>query len=61
MKEEQNTEIHLTFCLHLLRGAKRHYYNDLDLSNVTYNIKCWKTTRLLFANKIKVKNKITLD
>ena len=47
-------------CVHLLRRAKRNYYNDLDLSNVTDNRKFWKTTRPLFANKIKVKNKITL-
>ena len=48
-------------CVHLLRRAKRNYYNDLDLSNVTDNRKFWKTIRPLFANKIKVKNKITLN
>ena len=48
-------------CVHLLRRAKRNYYNDLDLSNVTDNRKFWKTMRPLFANKIKVKNKITLN
>ena len=48
-------------CAHLLRRAKRNYYNDLDLSNVTDNRKFWKTIRPLFANKIKVKNKITLN
>ena len=47
--------------VHLLRRAKRNYYNDLDLSNVTDNGKFCKTIRPLFANKIKVKNKITLD
>ena len=47
-------------CVHLLRRAKRNY-NDLDLSNVTDNRKFWKTIRPLFANKIKVKNKITLN
>ena len=45
----------------MLRRAKRNYYNDLDLSNVTDNRKFWKTIRPLFANKIKVKNKITLN
>ena len=48
-------------CVHLLRRAKRNYYNDLDLSNVMDNRKFWKTIRPLFANKIKVKNKITLN
>ena len=48
-------------CVHLLRRAKRNYYNDLDLSNVTDNRKFWNTVRPLFANKIKVKNKITLN
>ena len=47
-------------CVHLLRRAKRNY-NDLDLSNLTDNRKFWKTIRPLFANKIKVKNKITLN
>ena len=45
-------------CVHLLYRAKRNYYNDLDLSNLTDNRKFWKTIRLLFANKIKVKNKL---
>ena len=48
-------------CVNLLRRAKRNYFNDLDLSNVTDNRKFWKTIRPLFANKIKVKNKITLN
>ena len=48
-------------CVHLLRRAKRNYYNDLDLSNVTDNRKFWKTIRPLFANKINVKNKIALN
>ena len=48
-------------CVHLLYRAKRNYYNDLDLNNVTDNRKFWKTIRPLFANKIKVKNKITLN
>ena len=46
-------------CVHLLRRAKRNYYNDLDLSNVTNNRKFWKTIRPLFANKVK--NKIILN
>ena len=37
------------------------FYNDLDLTNVTDNKKFWKTIRPLFANKIKVRNKITLN
>ena len=41
--------------------GKINYYNDFDLSNVTDNRKFWKTIRPLFANKIKVKNKITLN
>ena len=36
-------------CVHLLRRAKRNYYNDLDLSNVTDNRKFWKTIRPLFC------------
>ena len=48
-------------CVHLLRRAKRNYYNNLDLSNVKDNRKFWKTIRPLFANKIKAKKKITLN
>ena len=48
-------------CVHLLRRAKRNYYNDLDLSNVTDNKKFWKIIRPFFGNKIKIKNRITLD
>ena len=47
--------------VHLFRWVRRNYYNDLDLSNVTVNRKFWKTIKPLFANKIKVKNKITLN
>ena len=45
----------------MLRRGKRNYYNKLALSNVTDKKKIWKTIRPLFSNKIKVKNKITLD
>ena len=48
-------------CVHLLGRAKRNYDNDVDLSNVTDHKKFWKTIIPLFANKIKVKNQITLD
>ena len=48
-------------CVHLLRRAKRNYCHDLDLSNLTDNRKFWKMIRPLFANKIKVKSKITLN
>ena len=47
-------------CFYLLGGAKRNYYNDLDLSIVTDDKKFWKMIRLVFGNKIKVTNKITL-
>ena len=47
-------------CFCLLGGAKRNYYNDLDLSIVTDDKKFWKMIRLVFGNKIKVTNKITL-
>ena len=48
-------------CVHLPQRVKRNYYSDLDLNNVTDNRKFWKTIRPLFANKTKVKNKITLN
>ena len=48
-------------CVQLLGRAKRNNYNELDLTNVKGNGKFWETIRPLFPNKIKVKNKITLD
>ena len=47
-----------------LASKEKNDYNDLELSNVTDKRKLWKTMRndeKLFANKIKVKNKIALD
>ena len=44
-------------CVHLLRRAKRNYYNDLDLSKVTDNRKFWKTIRPLLPIKLKLKTK----
>ena len=61
LKKEKKYRKQGNICVHLLRGAKRNYYNDLDLSIVTDNRKFWETIRPLIVNKIKVKNKITLD
>ena len=52
-------------CVHLLPRAKRNYYNDLENTKRKLKGQCiktfWKTLGPLFANNIKVRNKIALD
>ena len=45
--KDKTNEARIKYGIHLLRRAKRNYYNDLDLSNVTENRKFWKTIRPL--------------
>lgn len=47
MKQEQNTENNVKFCVHLFRN----YYNDVDLRNMKDIRKFCKTIRPLFVKK----------
>ena len=44
----------------LLQEAKKEYYENLDLHNVTDTIELWKTIKPVFGNKVKVCNTISL-
>ena len=48
-------------CVGLLRKTKRNYYENLDLNDINDNKKLWTTVKLLFCNKIKSMENITLD
>ena len=49
-----------TYCLTLVRKAKKDYYNNLDHENVTDNKTFWKSIKLCFSEKDSAHNKITL-
>ena len=44
----------------LLKKAKKDYYENIDISNLTDSDKFWKTMRPIFGSKIKYKYSITL-
>ena len=47
-------------CASLLRKAKRKYYEDLSIADVTDNKTFWKRVKLMFGNKIKGNPNIAL-
>ena len=47
-------------CVNLLRKSKKQYFTNIDVKNVTYNKKFWKTVRPKFSNKCKTVNTIIL-
>ena len=48
------------FCVKLSRKAKRDFYNQLDISEVTDNKKSWKTVKPFISDKSCSKSRITL-
>ena len=60
--EEARTrfKIQRNLCVTLLRKAKRDYYENLDLGNVSDSKKFWNTVKPVFGNKVTTRNKITL-
>ena len=47
-------------CVYLLKKAKKDYYENIDVSNLTDSNKFWKTVKPIFGSKIKSRNSITL-
>ena len=45
----------------ILRKCKKYYYENLDTKNTTVNKKFWGTVKLLFLNKVRSNNYITLN
>ena len=48
-------------CVSITRKAKRSYYKNLDLKNITDSKKFWATVKPLLSNKIKSTEYITLE
>ena len=48
-------------CVSITRKAKRSYYENLDLKDITDSKKFWPTVKPLFSNKIKSTEYITLE
>ena len=48
-------------CVSITRKAKRSYYENLDLKEITDTKKFWATVKPLFSNKIKSTEYITLE
>ena len=48
-------------CVSLTRKAKRSYYENLDLKDITDSKKFWATVKPLFSNKIKSTKYMTLE
>ena len=47
-------------CVCLLRKLKKSYFENLDVQLLRYNKNFWKNVALIFSNKIKSKERITL-
>ena len=47
-------------CVLLLRKTKREYFSNLNAKDVTDNKTFWQIVKLLFSDKIKLREKITL-
>ena len=48
-------------CVSITRKAKRNYYENLDLRDITDSITFWATVKTLFSSKIKSTEYITLE
>ena len=48
-------------CVSLTRKAKRSYYENLDLKDITDSKKFWATVKPLFSNKIKSTEYATVE
>ena len=48
-------------CVSITRKAKRSYYENLDVKEITDSKKFWATVKPLFSNKIKSTEYITLE
>ena len=61
--EEARTrfKIQRNLCVTLLRKAKRDYYENLDLGNVSDSKKFWNTVKPVFGNKVTNKEQNYFD
>ena len=47
-------------CVTMLRKAKKYYFNNLNVRNITDNIQFWKTVKPFFSIKVGANERITL-
>ena len=47
-------------CVRILRKAKRSYFENLDINNLSDSRKFWGTVKPLFSNKVRLNDYITL-
>ena len=47
-------------CVNLIRQAKKQFFSNLNIHDVTDNKTFWKTVKPLLTDKVKTKSKITL-
>ena len=48
-------------CVSILRKAKRSYFENLDIKNLSDNRKFWGTVKPLFSNKVRSNDYTTLN
>ena len=46
-------------CVNLIRQAKKQFFSNLNIHDVTDNKTFWKTVKPLLTDKVKTKSKIT--
>ena len=51
----------INICVSILRKAKRSYFENLDIKNLSDNRKFWGTVKPLFSNKVRSNDYITLN
>ena len=47
-------------CVTMVRKAKKNYFNNLNVGNITDNIQFWKTVKSFFSIKFVANERITL-
>ena len=47
-------------CVTMIRKAKRNYFNNLNVRNITDDKQFWKTVKLFFSSKVSDNERITV-
>ena len=51
----------MSFCVTMVRKAKKNYFNNLNLRNITDNKQFWKTVKLIIITLIKGEKVVSED
>ena len=49
-----------SLCVTMVRKAKKNYFNNLDVRNITDNKQSWNTVKPFFSNKVGDNERVTL-